>query len=373
MDESLKARAEHMQVLRERKTMAVRKSLSIYPRLDSAFRAKHSYNFDMMKAEIFLQRQVPSIVRIYVWVGYFFTGFLTGAVAYLMAKVEDWLVEKRGELTQEILDNNGGNELFPWLFIALFCFCLVICGSALTIYIGPGANGSGIAELMAVLNGVNYPGFIGKRTLFVKIVGVILGICGFLFIGKEGPLAHIGAIISQVVIHYLPISYFDYYKNDVVKREFMAAGVSAGVSAAFASPIGGALFSYELSKPTTFWTFSMIWRIFFCSSISTYTVSFLTQVEENGFNDLTLTSQGTLKFGKLQDVNVELKNVHGAIFLGIIGGALGALFINVNSRLTMLRKKYITTPTRKWLEAGAFAVATVSFCTLAVVIFGNCD
>jgi chloride channel 7 len=47
------------------------------------------------------------------------------------------------------------------------------------------------------------------------------------------------------------------------------------VSAAFASPIGGSLFAYELSKPTTFWNFSMIWRSFFCCSVSTYTISFL--------------------------------------------------------------------------------------------------
>jgi len=146
----------------------------------------------------------------------------------------------------------------------------------MTVYIGPGANGSGIAELMAALNGVNYPMLVGKRTLIVKILGVVLGISGSLYIGKEGPLAHIGAIFGVIVIYYLPIRGFDYFKNDVNKREFMAAGISAGVSAAFASPIGGTMFSFELSKPSSFWTFSMIWRIFFCCSISTFTLSLIT-------------------------------------------------------------------------------------------------
>jgi len=145
----------------------------------------------------------------------------------------------------------------------------------MTIYIGPGAAGSGIAECMAYLNGVNYPGFIGYKVLFVKVVCVVLAISGALCVGKEGPLAHIGAIAGLAVIYLIPFKAFDYFKNDKEKREFVCAGISAGVSAAFASPIGGALFSYELSKPNTFWSFSMIWRTFFCSAVSTFTLSFL--------------------------------------------------------------------------------------------------
>ena len=145
----------------------------------------------------------------------------------------------------------------------------------MTIYIGPGANGSGIADLMAYINGVNYTGMIGWSTLITKIVGVVFGIGGALCIGKEGPLAHIGAIVAVGVIYKVPLRQFKEFQNDVHKREFICAGISAGVSAAFASPIGGALFSYELSKPSTFWTFGMIWRTFFCSSISTFTLSLL--------------------------------------------------------------------------------------------------
>ena len=85
-----------------------------------------------------------------------------------------------------------------------------------------------------------------------------------------------------------------------MKREFAAAGIAAGVSAAFGSPIGGTLFAYELSKPSTFWTFSMMWRSFFTAAVSTYTLSFLDHVKEYGFNDLRLTAAGTLKFGSLQ-------------------------------------------------------------------------
>ena len=75
----------------------------------------------------------------------------------------------------------------------------------MTIYIGPGANGSGIADLMAYLNGTNYAGMIGWNTLWIKIFCVILGISGALCIGKEGPLAHIGAIVAVGVIYTFPL------------------------------------------------------------------------------------------------------------------------------------------------------------------------
>ncbi len=50
----------------------------------------------------------------------------------------------------------------------------------------------------------------------------------------------------------------------------MAIGTAAGISANFGAPIGGALFAYEISKPSLFWTFSLHWRVFFGSAISAF-------------------------------------------------------------------------------------------------------
>ena len=60
----------------------------------------------------------------------------------------------------------------------------------------------------------------------------------------------------------------------------IAAGASAGVSCAFGAPIGGALFSYEISKPNTFWTFSMLWRVFAACSIATFLLGILINLQE---------------------------------------------------------------------------------------------
>ena len=82
-----------------------------------------------------------------------------------------------------------------------------LVATLLTVYIGPGANGSGVAEIMGILNGVNYKGVIKMRTGVVKTIGVVLAVVGSLCVGKEGPLAHIGAVVAVCVI-YMPYSGF---------------------------------------------------------------------------------------------------------------------------------------------------------------------
>lgn len=136
---------------------------------------------------------------------------------------------------------------------------MVLFASALTIYWGPGANGSGVAELMGYLNGVNYPKVIGFETFVTKVFGVLGAVLGGLCVGKEGPLAHIGSIIGALVC-YFPFERFKMYRDDHYKRNMIAAGCSAGVSAAFGAPIGGTLFAFEISKPNVFWKFSIIWK-----------------------------------------------------------------------------------------------------------------
>ena len=88
----------------------------------------------------------------------------------------------------------------------------------MTCYYGPGANGSGIAELIGYLNGINYPDFISLPTFLTKVIGVTFAVAGKLCVGKEGPLAHIGAICGAFTL-YLPG--MDMFRNDEQKRVFI--------------------------------------------------------------------------------------------------------------------------------------------------------
>ena len=81
----------------------------------------------------------------------------------------------------------------------------------MTLYWGPGAMGSGVAEIIGVINGVNYPAAINFNTLWVKVIGVVFAVAGGLTVGKEGPLAHIGANLGAALVVYMP--FFSFMRN----------------------------------------------------------------------------------------------------------------------------------------------------------------
>ena len=78
--------------------------------------------------------------------------------------------------------------------------------ATLTVFVAPRATGSGIPELMSILNGIDIPNFISAKVLLIKSIGVVLAIAATLCVGKEGPLAHIGAAIAVMVL-YLPFGW----------------------------------------------------------------------------------------------------------------------------------------------------------------------
>ena len=76
--------------------------MGVYPRVDSNFRTKHSYNFDMMKTEVFMTREVQSSA--WMWLAYFFVGLCVGIVAFIMEIFEKRLVGLRDMLSTRVLE-----------------------------------------------------------------------------------------------------------------------------------------------------------------------------------------------------------------------------------------------------------------------------
>jgi chloride channel 7 len=219
--------------------------------------------------------------------------------------------------------------LIDWAFIVFMVIssCLA-CGAAyMTVFWAPGAAGSGMVELIAYLNGINYHNFIGLNTLVTKVVGVVLAVAASMRVGKEGPLAHIGAIVALVVI-YLPINSMRQFRNDRDKRALAASGAGVGVSVAFGAPIGGVLFAYEISKADVFWNFGHAWKTFLATSMANFTLNVLAALFEGNIEEVT--NAGMIRFGSLPERSFEMKDMPVFALLGVMGGLVGALFIALN-------------------------------------------
>ncbi|XP_015754177.1 PREDICTED: chloride transport protein 6-like [Acropora digitifera] len=212
----------------------------------------------------------------------------------------------------------------------------------------PVAAGSGIPEIKCYLNGVKVPHVVRLKTLVCKAVGVLFSVAGGLFVGKEGPMIHSGAIIGAGVPQFQSITCrkiklnFPYFRTDREKRDFVSGGAAAGVAAAFGAPIGGVLFSLE--EGSSFWNQSLTWRSFFCSMASTFTLNFcLSGINGNNewgsFNQPGLLNFGVFKCSKATE-KCNLWNIQDVLIfiaMGFVGGLLGAWFNQLNKHLTVHR------------------------------------
>ncbi len=87
-------------------------------------------------------------------------------------------------------------------------------------------------------------GFLGFWTLLIKSISLPLAIASGLSVGKEGPSVHYAVCTGNVISKF-----FGKYKRNAAKtREILSACAAAGVAVAFGSPIGGVLFSLEVSS-----------------------------------------------------------------------------------------------------------------------------
>jgi H+/Cl- antiporter ClcA len=296
-----------------------------------------------------IERKENGITNFMLWLAYGLTGMGTGFVASLMVWLEETLTDWRKNMVDTIISAEGNSTNGIWvayIYFAGFSLACTLVASCMTVYWAPASTGSGVAEIIAYMNGVNYPGIFGFATFATKAIGVVLAVVGGLTIGKEGPLGHIGANVG-CFIPYLPFKDFNYLRNDANKRHLIAAGTSSGVAAAFGAPIGGTLFSYEMSMSNTFWKFSIIWKVFFSCALSCFSLAFwsaLYNLKVGGWKGLLAVNSSVLKFGLSSDSvpPPSLKVMPAAFIVGATCGFLGAMFVVVNNMMGFWRKHYIT-------------------------------
>jgi chloride channel 3/4/5 len=176
------------------------------------------------------------------------------------------------------------------------------------------AAGSGVAEVKVILSGFVLHGYLGLRTLLIKLVALIFSVASGMSLGKEGPYVHIATCIGNVACRL----FSKYSLNDGKRREVLSASAASGVAVAFGSPLGGVLFSLE--EVSYYFPPKTLFRTFFCCIAAALTLKFLNPYGTGKIVLFEVPYVSDWRFFEL----------FCFALLGAAGGALGALFIKAS-------------------------------------------
>ncbi|MEQ2295863.1 H(+)/Cl(-) exchange transporter 3 [Ameca splendens] len=208
---------------------------------------------------------------------------------------------------------------FMYIYWALSFAFLAVC---LVKVFAPYACGSGIPEIKTILSGFIIRGYLGKWTLMIKTITLVLAVASGLSLGKEGPLVHVACCCGNIFSYLFP----KYSKNEAKKREVLSAASAAGVSVAFGAPIGGVLFSLE--EVSYYFPLKTLWRSFFAALVAAFV---LRSINPFGNSRLVL-------FYVEYHTPWYLFELIPFILLGVFGGLWGAFFIRANIAWCRRRK-----------------------------------
>ncbi|XP_076449096.1 H(+)/Cl(-) exchange transporter 7-like [Babylonia areolata] len=297
------------------------------------------------------------------WLMMFLVGIGTSLLAAGVHVAVELVAHQKFHLIASYLDKCAGDNC---LIIPVAIWCAInlgisLLGAVLVTYVQPKAAGSGIPLIKSYLNGVRVPGLLSLRCFIAKTVGVVLSILGGLACGKEGPMAHSGGIMAaglgkgRIPWFGRDIKLYNAFRTDHEVRDFVAAGAASGVSAAFGAPVGGTLFSVE--EAASFWNTELVWRVFFSAMIACFSTNFLLSAFEG--HPTQLSHPGLVRFSAFPNLAFDLIEIPVFIFMAVIGGLTGALFVVMNYKLTVFRQKYLHR--QKWVkvcEAGLVSVVS---------------
>jgi H+/Cl- antiporter ClcA len=239
--------------------------------------------------------------------------FVSGLAAVAYAKLFKWAEHIFFQMTER-------REL---IFIVTPVFFLAAWW--LVYKLSPESSGSGIPQVL-IANELNDEGdhrqhigrFLSLRIIIVKTISSLVCVIGGGAIGREGPTIQISASIfylfGQRVKKFIP---------DSKSHIWIISGASAGLAAAFNTPLGGIIYAIEELGATHF---SRIRTVLLAAIITSGLVS--------------LWLNGNYLYLGFPNIKVEgLSVIPMAFLVGIVSGLLGSCFSLCLFKLSSLRRQ----------------------------------
>ncbi|XP_065810119.1 chloride channel protein 2a isoform X1 [Labrus bergylta] len=275
------------------------------------------------------------------WIFLILLGLLMALVSWVM----DYAIAFCQEAQKWMYGGLDSNLLLQYIAWVTYPVVLITFSAGFTQILSPQAVGSGIPEMKTILRGVVLKEYLTFKTFVAKVIGLTCALGSGMPLGKEGPFVHVASLCAALLskfmaavfggIYMLKEEPFEGSKNELRNTEMLSAACAVGVGCCFAAPIGGVLFSIEVTS--TFFAVRNYWRGFFAATFSAFIFRVLAvwnQEEE------TITALFKTRFRL--DFPFDLQELPAFAILGIACGFGGALFVYLNRLIVECMRKQKT-------------------------------
>uniref|UniRef100_A0A8C4DCT0 Chloride channel protein n=1 Tax=Dicentrarchus labrax TaxID=13489 RepID=A0A8C4DCT0_DICLA len=283
----------------------------------------------------------------------------TGILRYCLARVRRYIVTKLGEdwiflvllgLTMALVSWSmdyasakslqaykwihgelKGNVPLQYLAWVSYPMILVMFASLFCHLVSPQAIGSGIPELKTILRGVVLKEYLTLKAFVAKVIGLTAGLGSGMPVGKEGPFVHIASICAAVLSRFMSI-FSGVYENPYGYTDILTVGCAVGVGCCFGTPLGGVLFSIEVTS--TYFAVRNYWRGYFAATFSAFIFRVLSV-----WNKDAVTITALFKTNFRMDFPFDLQELPAFAIIGISCGFLGAFFVYLNRQVVLFMRR----------------------------------
>nr|XP_048309749.1 chloride channel protein 2 isoform X1 [Myodes glareolus] len=264
------------------------------------------------------------------WIFLVLLGLLMALVSWAM----DYAIAVCLQAQQWMSRGLNTNILLQYLAWVTYPVVLITFSAGFTQILAPQAVGSGIPEMKTILRGVVLKEYLTLKTFVAKVIGLTCALGSGMPLGKEGPFVHIASMCAALLSKFLSL-FGGIYENESRNTEMLAAACAVGVGCCFAAPIGGVLFSIEVTS--TFFAVRNYWRGFFAATFSAFIFRVLAVWNRD---EETITALFKTRFRL--DFPFDLQELPAFAVIGIASGFGGALFVYLNRKIVQVMRKQKT-------------------------------
>ncbi|XP_024874797.1 chloride channel protein 2 isoform X1 [Temnothorax curvispinosus] len=261
------------------------------------------------------------------WIFLALLGIIMALISYAMDRGISMCNNARIWLYQD-LTSHPAFKYLAWVSLPV---CLILFSAGFVHIVAPQSIGSGIPEMKTILRGVALKEYLTFRTLVAKVIGLTATLGSGLPLGKEGPFVHIASIVATL-LSKLVTSFQGIYENESRNCEMLAAACAVGVASCFAAPIGGVLFSIEVT--TVYFAVRNYWRGFFtavCGATMFRLLAIWFQREE------TITAMFATSF--TMEFPFDPQELFVFALIGVGSGLLGAFYVWLHRQYVIFMRK----------------------------------